>query len=107
MGAAQLNDPNVFLQAGLLTLNVLNVQYVTVPGMVNFPARSVIDLSAAIASNSATTAEVGAALGQQGREVTDTLTSRANEITQALGSQGREARIRPTGAHGAARQGRL
>jgi len=66
VGAAQLNDPNVFLQAGLLTLNVLNVQYVTVPGMVNFPARSVIDLSAAIASNSATTAEVGAAVVRAG-----------------------------------------
>lgn len=66
VGAAQLNDPNVFLQAGLLTLNVLNVSYITVPSMVNFPSRSVLDLSATVATNSATVGEVGAAVVRAG-----------------------------------------
>lgn len=66
VGAAQLNDPNVFLQAGLLNLNILNAAYVTVPGTVNFPPRSVMDLQAAIASNSATVGEVGAAIVRAG-----------------------------------------
>jgi hypothetical protein len=63
---AQMNDSNTFYIGGLLEFNVLNKNYLRMTPLVNFvPTRS-LDLSAAVASNSATTAQVGVGIVRPG-----------------------------------------
>jgi hypothetical protein len=63
---ANMNDANTFYQSGKLTLTVLSQVWYTGTPLINFvPTRS-FDLSAAVASNSATTSEVGAGLLRPG-----------------------------------------
>ena len=52
--AAQANDLNTFLQSGLLELNILSKNYLRETPLIAFPPKAHIDLSAAVASNSAT-----------------------------------------------------
>lgn len=59
-----LNDVNTFYQSGMLELNVLSKNYLRETPLAAFPPKAHLDLSAAVASNSATTAEVAAALGK-------------------------------------------
>lgn len=54
-----VNDVNTFYQSGLLELNVLSKNYLRETPLLCFPPKAHFDLSAAIASNSATTSEVG------------------------------------------------
>ena len=54
-----VNDINTFYQSGMLELNVLSKNYLRETPLLAFPPKAHFDLSAAIASNSATTAEVG------------------------------------------------
>jgi len=54
-----VNDVNTFYQSGLLELNVLSKNYLRETPLLAFPPKAQFDLSSAIASNSATTAEVG------------------------------------------------
>lgn len=56
----QLNDANTFWQSGLLEFNVLGKNYTRGTPLIKFIPGASFDLSAAVASNSATTAEVGA-----------------------------------------------
>ena len=62
--AAQLNDVNSFYQSGLLELNILSKNYLREAPLLAFPPKAHLDLSAAIASNSATTGEVAAVFGK-------------------------------------------
>jgi len=62
MGA--LNDVNTFYQSGCLRFNVLSKNYLTETPLLAFPPKAHFDLSAAVASNSATTAEVAAQLNK-------------------------------------------
>lgn len=63
---AQMNDANTFYQGGLLELNVLQKNYLRMTPLVNFVPQRSLDLSATIASNSATTSEVGAGVVRPG-----------------------------------------
>lgn len=63
---AQMNDTNTFYQGGLLELNVLSKNYLRMTPLINFVPQRSFDLSATIASNSATTAEVGAGVLRPG-----------------------------------------
>ena len=53
-----VNDVNTFYQSGLLELNVLSKNYLRETPLLAFPPKAHFDLSAAVATNSATTAEV-------------------------------------------------
>lgn len=55
--AGAANDVNTFYQSGTLELNVLNKNYLRETPLVAFPPKCHFDVSAAIASNSATTGE--------------------------------------------------
>ena len=57
----QLNDVNVFYQSGMLELNILSKNYLRETPVLAFPPKAHFDLSAALATNSATTSEVTAA----------------------------------------------
>jgi hypothetical protein len=57
---AQLNDQNTFWQSGLFELNVLGKNYSRVTPLMKLVPDVTFELNAAVASNSATTAEVGA-----------------------------------------------
>lgn len=62
--AGQLNDVNSFYQSGMLELNVLSKNYLRETPLMAFPPKAHLDVSAAISSNSATTAEVAAVMGK-------------------------------------------
>jgi hypothetical protein len=53
------NDVNVLYQSGLLELNILAKNYLRETPLGAFPPKAFLNLNAAIASNSATTSEVG------------------------------------------------
>ncbi len=57
---AQLADVNTIYQSGVLELNILSKNYVRETPLIAFPPKAQFNLDAAIASNSATTAEVAA-----------------------------------------------
>jgi hypothetical protein len=59
---AALNDTNTFYQSGLLEFNILSKNYLRETPLLAFPPKANFNLDVAVASNSATTAEV--ALGQ-------------------------------------------
>ena len=54
------NDVNLFYQGGLLELNVLSKNYLRETPLLSFPPKAGLDLSAAVATNSATTSQVTA-----------------------------------------------
>lgn len=56
---AQVDDVNVFYQGGLLELFILNKPYLQDAPLMKFPPACSLGIDGAIASNSATTAEVG------------------------------------------------
>jgi hypothetical protein len=58
------NDINTIYQSGMLELNILSKNYLRETPLLAFPPKAHIDLSAAVASNSATTAEVGQSLAK-------------------------------------------
>jgi len=55
----QAADVNSFYQSGMLELNILSKNYLRETPLIAFPPKANYNLDAAIASNSATTAEVG------------------------------------------------
>ena len=55
----QTADVNSFYQSGMLELNILSKNYLRETPLIAFPPKANYNLDAAIASNSATTAEVG------------------------------------------------
>ena len=57
--ANQVADVNTFYQSGMLELNILSKNYLRETPLLAFPPKANYNLDAAIASNSATTAEVG------------------------------------------------
>jgi hypothetical protein len=59
-----VNDINTFYQSGMLELNVLSKNYLRETPLLAFPPKAHFDLSAAMASNSATTAQVGQTLAK-------------------------------------------
>lgn len=61
---AQLNDINSFYQSGMLELNVLSKNYLRETPLMAFPPKAHLDISAAIATNSATTGQVSGILGK-------------------------------------------
>jgi hypothetical protein len=63
VGAA-VNDVNLILQTGQLDFNILNKNYLREPMLMAFPPKAMTELSAAIASNSATTSLVSAQLAK-------------------------------------------
>jgi hypothetical protein len=58
---AALNDTNTFYQSGLLEFNILSKNYLRETPLLAFPPKANFALDAAVASNSATTAEVALA----------------------------------------------
>jgi hypothetical protein len=58
---AALNDNNTFYQSGLLEFNILSKNYLRETPLLAFPPKANFALDAAVASNSATTAEVALA----------------------------------------------
>jgi len=56
--AAAANDVNTFYQSGMLELNILSKNYLRETPLLSFPPKANFNLDAAVASNSATTAEV-------------------------------------------------
>ncbi len=56
---AQVDDVNTFYQSGRLELNILSKNYLTETPLMRFPPKTHLENRGAIASNSATTAEVG------------------------------------------------
>jgi hypothetical protein len=58
---AALNDTNTFYQSGLLEFNILSKNYLRETPLICFPPKANFALDAAVASNSATTAEVALA----------------------------------------------
>jgi len=59
--AAAANDVNTFYQSGMLELNILSKNYLRETPLLAFPPKANYNLDAAVASNSATTAEVALA----------------------------------------------
>lgn len=59
---AQVDDVNVFYQGGLLELFILNAPFLVDAPLMKFPPAVSLGIDGAIASNSATTAEVGFAV---------------------------------------------
>lgn len=64
--SAQLNDVNTFYQSGLFELNVLSKNYLRETPVIAFPPKTYFDITAAHASNSATTAQTSAIQGKVG-----------------------------------------
>lgn len=62
--AGQINDLNNFYQSGLLELNILSKNYLRETPLLAFPPKAHLDLSAAVASNSATSGETATVLGK-------------------------------------------
>jgi hypothetical protein len=58
--SSQLADVNSFYQSGMLELNILSKNYLRETPLIAFPPKTTFNLDAGYASNSATTAEVGA-----------------------------------------------
>lgn len=58
--SSQLADVNTFYQSGMLELNILSKNYLRETPLIAFPPKTSFNLDAAYASNSATTAELGA-----------------------------------------------
>lgn len=58
--SSQLADVNSFYQSGMLELNILSKNYLRETPLIAFPPKANFNLDAAYASNSATTATVGA-----------------------------------------------
>lgn len=58
---AQVDDVNAFYQSGYLQLTILQKAYLTEAPLMRFPPKAFLSMDAAIASNSATTSEVGIA----------------------------------------------
>jgi len=56
--AAAANDVNTFYQSGMLELNILSKNYLRETPLLAFPPKANYNLDAAVATNSATTAEV-------------------------------------------------
>lgn len=54
-----IDDVNAFYQSGMLELNILSKNYLRETPLLAFPPKAHFDVAAAVASNSATTAEVG------------------------------------------------
>lgn len=63
IGAA-VNDVNLILQTGQLDFNILNKNYLREPMLMAFPPKAMIDLTAAVGTNSATTSLVSAQLAK-------------------------------------------
>lgn len=61
---AQLNDVNTFYQSGMLELNILSKNYLRETPLMAFPPKAHLDISAALASNSATTGLSANVLGK-------------------------------------------
>lgn len=61
--AGQLNDVNQFYQSGILELNVLSKNYLR-EHVLAFPPKAHLDVSAAVANNSATTGEAAIAFAK-------------------------------------------
>lgn len=59
-----VNDVNTFYQSGLLELNILSKNYLRETPLLAFPPKAHFDLSAALASNSATTGQVAQTLAK-------------------------------------------
>jgi hypothetical protein len=55
----QLNDVNTFYQSGMLEFNILSKNYLRETPLLAFPPKAHLDVSVAVASNSATVGEVG------------------------------------------------
>lgn len=65
----ELDDVDTFYQSGMLELNVLDKNYIRETPLGCFPPQTGISYSAAVATNSATTAQVGGQIAQgAGRE---------------------------------------
>lgn len=60
----QMNDVNSFYLSGMLELNVLSKNYLRESPLICFPPKAWYALNAAVASNSATTGEVGAGVNK-------------------------------------------
>lgn len=61
---SQLNDVNSFYQSGMLELNISSKNYLRETPLLAFPPKAHLDISAGIASNSATTAVIGTAFAK-------------------------------------------
>lgn len=61
-----VNDVNTFYQSGMLELNVLSKNYLRETPLIAFPPKAHLDLSSAVATNSATTAQVAQAFSRAG-----------------------------------------
>lgn len=62
--ALQLNDVNTFYQSGMLEFNISQKNYLRESPLIAFPPKAHLALDSAIASNSATTAEVASFLAK-------------------------------------------
>jgi len=62
--AGPINDVNTILQSGLVEFNVLQKNYLRETPLLAFPPKAMLDLSAALASTSATQSEVAAVLAK-------------------------------------------
>jgi len=62
--AGAANDVNTFYQSGMLELNILSKNYLRETPLMAFPPKAHLDLSAGIATNSATTSEVAVTLAK-------------------------------------------
>ena len=63
---AAIDDVNAFYQGGMLELNVLAKNYLRETPLIAFPPKAGFELSVGVASNSATTAQVGAGINKAG-----------------------------------------
>lgn len=61
---AASNDVNTFYQGGMLELNVLSKNYLREAPLISFPPKASLDFSGAVATNSATTAQVTAQIAK-------------------------------------------
>lgn len=64
--AGAINDVNTFYQSGMLELNILQKNYLRETPLLAFPPKAHFELSAALATNSATTSEIAAVLSKAG-----------------------------------------
>jgi hypothetical protein len=62
--AGQINDVNTFYQSGMLEFDILSKNYLRETPLMAFPPKAMIDLSTAVASNSATVGEVATVLAK-------------------------------------------
>lgn len=61
---ASVNDVNSFYQSGMLELNILSKNYLRETPLMAFPPKAQLNVSAAVANNSATTAEASIAFAK-------------------------------------------